>query len=416
MDHKILKKSLSKRARILKWRKVDKIVWRVFLGGSLILCVGVVGVGYKSYKDYEHISKLEVKTFDSVWARVYKSNHFVKLNASDVDVLQSMAHTPEEKDQAKLAEASYLLIKVNNNPSDIKAILSNMNSYYHIDLSKVAISSEQKTINDAYLRIIESFINDLKTQLNLMEIKDNMLVFDETNLDSHSDLKEINTTVPWRGLNDFNALIKSYKDTINRQVAENLRVKESQKVIELKKNLDSFMSSSESLSNEFTNIYISGADFKAFLKTLDSLSWKEEWFAGLVDKSGDNSVTLSEQFYIDNPNLVNYADLLKAIVIKTNVSRETSDTTSSYRSELKVSVETSADNLVDNDMVLRSSIGNALKLNASRNVEIVSYEAKIETSSSTKESSSVSSSSSSSDVKSETKTEGSSSTEASLND
>ena len=233
----------------------------VILSGSL--------VAYQIYQDYQSMQVLQIESFDSYWKNIYdEENKLVKeVTDQQLSELKSLIKTPNDKSRYRFAEVSSSLRRLTDSNSgyEIDKILSIM-SEYQLDREVDKDFLDQRAKNLEILKKLEKFTNDLSDSLHSLTISEDQkqIIFDQTLID-HTDLPKIETEIKWSQIDKYNLMIDTLNSEIKSQISENKDYQKQKTVIDLKQNLDDFISLIESTKEKLKTRYISVKDIKSMI-------------------------------------------------------------------------------------------------------------------------------------------------------
>ena len=341
------------------------------LSVSAVLLVSGSLMTYQIYQDYQSMQILQIESFDSYWKKIFDEESKLVKDVDDQQLseLKSLIKTPNDKSRYRVAEISTYLRRLTNSSSgyDIDQILSIM-SEYQLNQEIDKDFPDQKSKNLEILKDLEKFTNDLSDSLHSLTVSEDQtqIIYDQS-LTSHEDLPKIETSIKWSQLDKYNSMIDSLNSEIKSQISENEDYRKQKTIIDLKQNLDDFISLIESTKEKLKTRYISVKDVKMMIDKLNSIKESNgDWLTDstIFEYRGaneDKSLSLSEKFYADN-ELNSTRSLANSIVVrvsikseKTNVKLKSEESKSS-----KISVRSSADfsSLKDDDLIELESLEN----------------------------------------------------------
>lgn len=335
----------------------------VILSGSL--------VAYQIYQDYQSMQVLQIESFDSYWKNIYdEENKLVKeVTDQQLSELKSLIKTPNDKSRYRFAEVSSSLRRLtdSNSSYEIDKILSSM-SEYQLDREVDKDFSEQRSKNLEILKKLEKFTNDLSDSLHSLTISEDQkqIIFDQT-LTDHTDLPKIETEIKWSQIDKYNSMIDTLNSEIKSQISENKDYQKQKTVIDLKQNLDDFISLIESTKEKLKTRYISVKDIKSMIDKIKSIKdSNSDWLTdtsilSYSNANEDKTSTISAKFYSDN-NLNSMSSLAGLINVKASIKSERlivknkSDESKSSKIIVKPSIDFS--DLKDEDLIEIESLKN----------------------------------------------------------
>ena len=328
----------------------------VILSGSL--------VAYQIYQDYQSMQVLQIESFDSYWKNIYdEENKLVKeVTDQQLSELKSLIKTPNDKSRYRFAEVSSSLRRLTDSNSgyEVDKILSIM-SEYQLDREVDKDFLEQRAKNLEILKKLEKFTNDLSDSLHSLTISEDQkqIIFDQT-LTDHTDLPKIETEIKWSQIDKYNLMIDTLNSEIKSQISENKDYQKQKTVIDLKQNLDDFISLIESTKEKLKTRYISVKDIKSMIDKIKSIKdSNSDWLTdtsilSYSNTNEDKTSTISAKFYSDN-NLNSMSSLADLISVKASIKSERlivknkSDESKSSKIIVKPSIDFS--DLRDEDLI-----------------------------------------------------------------
>lgn len=341
------------------------------LSASAILLVSGSLVTYQIYQDYQSMQVLQIESFDSYWKKIFdEENKLVKdVDDQQLSELKSLIKTPNDKSRYRFAEISTHLIRLTDSSSgyDIDQILSIM-SDYQLDREVDKDFPEQQSKNSEILKELEKFTNDLTDSLHSLTVSEDQtqVIYDQT-LTSHEDLPKIETSIKWSQLDKYNSMIDNLNSEIKSQISENDDYRKQKTIIDLKQNLDNFISLIESTKEKLKTRYVSVKDVKTMIDKVSSIKDSNgDWLTDstIFDYRGaneDKTISLSNKFFTDN-EINSLRSLANLIVVKASIKSEKLNVTlkSEESKSSKIAVRSSADfsSLKDEDLIELSSLEN----------------------------------------------------------
>ena len=190
-----------------------------------------------------------------------------------------------------------------------------------------------KTFNDSVVESIEKLVN----QLNSLPTKS--LTIDNLSLTFAQAVKDmptiplVETDLKWEELEGFNFNIKSINELVQNQIAQDDEGIKQTAIINLKRQLDEFVSKANSYRDAFKSNYTDISTLKTIVSAIQGidLSKNGDWVSeleGIGDDAKDTSysVYLTDRFFSDNSSLSPYKDYLKSIPITVQLKRQVSTT------------------------------------------------------------------------------------------
>lgn len=372
----------------------------VILSGSL--------VAYQIYHDYQSMQVLQIESFDSYWKNIYNEESKLVKDVTDQQLseLKNLIKTPNDKSRYRFAEISSSLRRLTDSSSgyEIDKILSVM-SEYQLDRDIDKDFPDQKSKNLEILKILEKFTNDLSESLHSLKISEDQkqIIFDQT-LTEHEDLPKIETTIKWSQLDRYNSMIDTLNSEIRSQISENEDYRKQKTVIDLKQNLDNFISLIKSTAEKLKTRYVSVKEVKSMIDKIKSIKdSNSDWLTdtsilSYSNANEDKTSTISAKFYSDN-NLNSMSSLANLINVKASIKSERSivKNKSEESKSSKIFVKTSIDfsDLKDEDLIEIESLKNlSFEIKIDQNEKIFKEETSLSSSSDSLSSSDSSASSS----------------------
>lgn len=372
----------------------------VILSGSL--------VAYQIYHDYQSMQVLQIESFDSYWKNIYSEESKLVKDVTDQQLseLKNLIKTPNDKSRYRFAEISSSLRRLTDSSSgyEIDKILSVM-SEYQLDRDIDKDFPDQKSKNLEILKILEKFTNDLSESLHSLKISEDQkqIIFDQT-LTEHEDLPKIETTIKWSQLDRYNSMIDTLNSEIRSQISENEDYRKQKTVIDLKQNLDNFISLIKSTAEKLKTRYVSVKEVKSMIDKIKSIKdSNSDWLTdtsilSYSNANEDKTSTISAKFYSDN-NLNSMSSLANLINVKASIKSERSivKNKSEESKSSKIFVKTSIDfsDLKDEDLIEIESLKNlSFEIKIDQNEKIFKEETSLSSSSDSLSSSDSSASSS----------------------
>lgn len=335
----------------------------VILSGSL--------VAYQIYQDYQSMQVLQIESFDSYWKNIYNEESKLVKDVTDQQLseLKNLIKTPNDKSRYRFAEISSSLRRLTDSSSgyEIDKILSVM-SEYQLDRDIDKDFSDQRSKNLEILKILEKFTNDLSESLRSLKISEDQkqIIFDQT-LTEHKDLPKIETTIKWSQLDRYNSMIDTLNSEIKSQISENEDYRKQKTVIDLKQNLDNFISLIESTKEKLKTRYVSVKEVKSMIDKIKSIKdSNSDWLTdtsilSYSNANEDKTSTISAKFYSDN-NLNSMSSLANLINVKASIKSERSivknKSEESKSSRIFVKPSTDFSDLKDEDLIEIESLKN----------------------------------------------------------
>lgn len=335
----------------------------VILSGSL--------VAYQIYQDYQSMQVLQIASFDSYWKNIYNEESKLVKDVTDQQLseLKNLIKTPNDKSRYRFAEISSSLRRLTDSSRsyEIDKILSVM-SEYQLDRDIDKDFPDQRSKNLEILKILEKFTNDLSESLHSLKISEDQkqIIFDQT-MTEHKDLPKIETSIKWSQIDKYNSMIDTLNSEIKSQISENEDYRKQKTVIDLKQNLDNFISLIESTKEKLKTRYVSVKEVKSMIDKIKSIKdSNSDWLAdtsilSYSNANEDKTSTISAKFYSDN-NLNSMSSLANLINVKASIKSERSivknKSEESKSSKIFVKPSTDFSDLKDEDLIEIESLKN----------------------------------------------------------
>ena len=335
----------------------------VILSGSL--------VAYQIYHDYQSMQVLQIESFDSYWKNIYNEESKLVKDVTDQQLseLKNLIKTPNDKSRYRFAEISSSLRRLTDSSSgyEIDKILSVM-SEYQLDRDIDKDFADQRSKNLEILKILEKFTNDLSESIHSLKISEDQkqIIFDQV-LTEYKDLPKIETTIKWSQIDKYNSMIDTLNSEIKSQISENEDYRKQKTVIDLKQNLDNFISLIESTKEKLKTRYVSVKEVKSMIDKIKSIKdSNSDWLTdtsilSYSNANEDKTSTISAKFYSDN-NLNSMSSLANLINVKASIKSERSivknKSEESKSSKIFVKPSTDFSDLKDEDLIEIESLKN----------------------------------------------------------
>lgn len=341
------------------------------LSASTIVILSGSFVVHQIYQEYQSMQVLQIESFDSYWKNIYDEESKLVKDVSDQQLseLKSLIMTPNDKSRYRFADVSSSLRRLTDSSSgyEIDQILSVMTEY-QLDREVDKDFSEQRAKNLEILKTLEKFTNDLSESLHSLTISEDQkqIIFDQT-LTEHTDLLKIKTEIKWSQIDKYNSMIDALNSEIKSQISENEDYRKQKTIIDLKQNLDNFISLIESTKEKLKTRYISVKDVKSMIDKIKSIKdSNSDWLndtsiLSYSNTDGDKTSAISAKFFSDN-NLNSMSSLAGSISVKASIKSERSivknksDESKSSKIIVKPSIDFS--DLEDEDLIEIESLKN----------------------------------------------------------
>ena len=347
---------------------------------SIVLLTSVGTATYELHKwskSYSKMEQKEIKSFETVWSKIWdnKTKTFKPtLTQATIQDLTKYTATPSQKEKLKAAKVTAPLLSVANKKSSLPQLLAAANNYY-IYKDDDDNYPEQQKANEQTLKNIETLIQNINTDIDLLTLTNNNIDFDKSTTTSFQ-LTPISTPLAWDGLEVFNSHVNAINNLIKTQVTENNERQNQETIIQLKQQLDEFNNLAKQYESNIKSNYITIKDLKSILSILSNVQvvQHKNWFNGLntaeTNVNDANTVettyvsSLSDQFFIDNKELQPYQNHLSQIKITvvltkkmTPVSNKSDESTKeTFQLTVNTSVSQNDDDLVNTNSLSNISI------------------------------------------------------------
>ena len=364
---------------------------------SILSVVTLVAVGTTAYQvhnwsqSYDKMEQQQIQNFDTLWDKVWDQNSktfTAELNQAIVQQLEQYAETPSQKKQLELAQSSVALVSIKHSNSTLPQFIAAANQYYQTE-SADNDYPEQQLFNTTVLKDIEDLIITVNKNIDQVLITNNKIDFDKS-ITKEYQLTPVTTNLLWKDITVFNKHISEINTLIKTQVLENNNKLKQEQIIQLKDQLDAFVTLSKQYESNIKSDYITIKDLKSILNTLSKIDPDKntDWLNtirnfNLVETINTTSVTtltsnynisLTDKFFEDNPSLKTYQAQLSQITIpviqEQIVSIVDKKSDESKKQTFNLSVNTSTSQL-DNDLVNINSLKNiSITIQQKQNIKI----------------------------------------------
>lgn len=351
---------------------------------SILSVVTLVAVGTTAYQvhnwsqSYNKMEQQQIQNFDTLWDKVWDQNSktfTAELNQAIVQQLEQYAETPSQQKKLKLAQTSTPLVSIKHSNSTLTQFIAAANQYYQTE-SADNDYPEQQSFNTTVLKDIEDLIITVNKNIDQVLVTNNKIDFDKS-ITKEYQLTPVTTNLLWKDLTIFNNYISEINTLIKTQVVENNNRLKQEQIIQLKDQLDAFVSITKEYESNIKSDYITIKDLKLILNTLSKIDPNKntDWLNtirdfNLIETINTTSVTtltsnynisLTDKFFEDNPSLKTYQAQLSQITIPVvqeqivSIVDKKSDESKSQTFNLSVNTSTSQS---DNDLVNINSLQN----------------------------------------------------------
>ena len=364
---------------------------------SILSVVTLVAVGTTAYQvhnwsqSYDKMEQQQIQNFDTLWDKVWDQNSktfTAELNQAIVQQLEQYAETPSQKKQLELAQSSVALVSIKHSNSTLPQFIAAANQYYQTE-SADNDYPEQQLFNTTVLKDIEDLIITVNKNIDQVLITNNKIDFDKS-ITKEYQLTPVTTNLLWKDITVFNKHISEINTLIKTQVLENNNKLKQEQIIQLKDQLDAFVTLSKQYESNIKSDYITIKDLKSILNTLSKIDPDKntDWLNtirnfNLVETINTTSVTtltsnynisLTDKFFEDNPSLKTYQAQLSQITIPViqeqivSIVDKKSDESKSQTFNLSVNTSISQS---DNDLININSLQNiSITIQQKQNIKI----------------------------------------------
>lgn len=364
---------------------------------SILSVVTLVAVGTTAYQvhnwsqSYNKMEQQQIQNFDTLWDTVWDQNSktfTAELNQSIVQQLEQYAGTPSQQKKLKLAQTSVPLISIKHSNSTLPQFIAAANQYYQTE-SADNDYPEQQLFNTTVLKDIEDLIITVNKNIDQVLVTNNKIDFDKS-ITKEYQLTPVTTNLLWKDLTVFNKHISDINTLIKTQVLENNNKLKQEQIIQLKDQLDAFVTLSKQYESNIKSNYITIKDLKSILNTLSKIDPDKntDWLNtirnfNLIEAINTTSVTtltsnynisLTDKFFEDNQSLKTYQTQLSQMTIpviqEQIISIVDKKSDESKKQTFSLSVNTSISQS-DNDLININSLQNiSITIQQKQNIKI----------------------------------------------
>lgn len=380
---------------------------------SILSVVTLVAVGTTAYQinkwsqSYNKIEQKQIQNFDTLWDKVWDQNSktfTAELNQSIVQQLEQYADTPSQQKKLKLAQTSAPLVSIKHSNSNLTQFIAAANQYYQTE-SADNDYPEQQSFNTTVLKDIEDLIITVNQNIDQVLVTNNKIDFDKS-ITKEYQLTPVTTNLLWKDLTVFNKHVSEINSLIKTQVVENNNKLKQEQIIQLKDQLDAFVTLSKQYESNIKSDYITIKDLKLILNTLSKIDPDKNanWLnsirsftlidninpTGTTTLTSNYNISLTDKFFEDNQSLKTYQTQLSQMTIPViqeqivSIVDEKSDESKSQTFNLSVNTSISQS---DNDLININSLQN-ISITAQQKQNIKIYRKPESSSTSTSSSSS----------------------------
>lgn len=380
---------------------------------SILSVVTLVAVGTTAYQinkwsqSYNKIEQKQIQNFDTLWDKVWDQNSktfTAELNQSIVQQLEQYADTPSQQKKLKLAQTSAPLVSIKHSNSNLTQFIAAANQYYQTE-SADNDYPEQQSFNTTVLKDIEDLIITVNQNIDQVLVTNNKIDFDKS-ITKEYQLTPVTTNLLWKDLTVFNKHVSEINSLIKTQVVENNNKLKQEQIIQLKDQLDAFVTLSKQYESNIKSDYITIKDLKLILNTLSKIDPDKNanWLnsirsftlidninpTGTTTLTSNYNISLTDKFFEDNQSLKTYQTQLSQMTIPViqeqivSIVDKKSDESKSQTFNLSVNTSISQS---DNDLININSLQN-ISITAQQKQNIKIYRKPESSSTSTSSSSS----------------------------
>lgn len=351
---------------------------------SILSVVTLVAVGTTAYQinkwsqSYNKIEQKQIQNFDTLWDKVWDQNSktfTAELNQSIVQQLEQYADTPSQQKKLKLAQTSAPLVSIKHSNSNLTQFIAAANQYYQTE-SADNDYPEQQSFNTTVLKDIEDLIITVNQNIDQVLVTNNKIDFDKS-ITKEYQLTPVTTNLLWKDLTVFNKHVSEINSLIKTQVVENNNKLKQEQIIQLKDQLDAFVTLSKQYESNIKSDYITIKDLKLILNTLSKIDPDKNanWLnsirsftlidninpTGTTTLTSNYNISLTDKFFEDNQSLKTYQTQLSQMTIPViqeqivSIVDKKSDESKSQTFNLSVNTSISQS---DNDLININSLQN----------------------------------------------------------
>lgn len=364
---------------------------------SILSVVTLVAVGTTAYQinkwsqSYNKIEQKQIQNFDTLWDKVWDQNSktfTAELNQSIVQQLEQYADTPSQQKKLKLAQTSAPLVSIKHSNSNLTQFIAAANQYYQTE-SADNDYPEQQSFNTTVLKDIEDLIITVNQNIDQVLVTNNKIDFDKS-ITKEYQLTPVTTNLLWKDLTVFNKHVSEINSLIKTQVVENNNKLKQEQIIQLKDQLDAFVTLSKQYESNIKSDYITIKDLKLILNTLSKIDPDKNanWLnsirsftlidninpTGTTTLTSNYNISLTDKFFEDNQSLKTYQTQLSQMTIPViqeqivSIVDKKSDESKSQTFNLSVNTSISQS---DNDLININSLQNiSITIQQKQNIKI----------------------------------------------
>lgn len=351
---------------------------------TILSVVTLMTVGTTAYQinkwsqSYNKIEQKQIQNFDTLWNKVWDQNSktfTAELNQSIVQQLEQYAETPSQQKKLKLAQTSAPLVSIKHSNSNLTQFIAAANQYYQTE-SADNDYPEQQSFNTTVLKDIEDLIITVNQNIDQVLVTNNKIDFDKS-ITKEYQLTPVTTNLLWKDLTVFNKHVSEINSLIKTQVVENNNKLKQEQIIQLKDQLDAFVTLSKQYESNIKSDYITIKDLKLILNTLSKIDPDKNanWLnpirsftlidninpTGTTTLTSNYNISLTDKFFEDNQSLKTYQTQLSQMTIPViqeqiiSIVDKKSDESKSQTFNLSVNTSISQS---DNDLININSLQN----------------------------------------------------------
>ena len=305
---------------------------------SILSVVTLMTVGTTAYQinkwsqSYNKIEQKQIQNFDTLWDKVWDQNSktfTAELNQSIIQQLEQYAGTPSQQKKLKLAQTSAPLVSIKHSNSNLTQFIAAANQYYQTE-SADNDYPEQQSFNTTVLKDIEDLIITVNQNIDQVLVTNNKIDFDKS-ITKEYQLTPVTTNLLWKDLTVFNKHVSEINSLIKTQVVENNNKLKQEQIIQLKDQLDAFVTLSKQYESNIKSDYITIKDLKLILNTLSKIDPDKNanWLnsirsftlidninpTGTATLTSNYNISLTDKFFEDNQSLKTYQSQLSQMTI-----------------------------------------------------------------------------------------------------
>ena len=364
---------------------------------AILSVITLMTVGTTAYQinkwsqSYNKMEQQKIQNFDTLWDKVWDQNSktfTAELNQSIIQQLEQYAGTPSQQKKLKLAQTSAPLVSIKHSNSNLTQFIAAANQYYQTE-SADNDYPEQQSFNTTVLKDIEDLIITVNQNIDQVLVTNNKIDFDKS-ITKEYQLTPVTTNLLWKDLTVFNKHVSEINSLIKTQVVENNNKLKQEQIIQLKDQLDAFVTLSKQYESNIKFDYITIKDLKLILNTLSKIDPDKNanWLnsirsftlidninpTGTTTLTSNYNISLTDKFFEDNQSLKTYQTQLSQMTIpviqEQIVSIVDKKSDESKNQTFNLSVNTSIPQS-DNDLININSLQNiSITIQQKQNIKI----------------------------------------------